>query len=139
MITHEARLRVRYAETGQMGVAYHANYLVWMEIGRVEYCSAAGICYRWMEENDGILLTVAEARCRYVCPARYDDEVVVETTITQAHPRMVSFGYTLSRAGDRTVLATGETRHVFCGRDMLPRKLPEKYRAIFGMRTPHVL
>jgi acyl-CoA thioester hydrolase len=133
MITHEARLRVRYAETDQMGVAYHANYLVWMEIGRVEYCRAAGIRYREMEEDDGILLTVAEARCRYTHPARYDDEVVVETVVTRAHPRMVSFGYTMRRAADRTVLATGETKHVFCGRDLQPRKLPEKYRAAFGM------
>lgn len=134
MTTHGARLRVRYAETDQMGVVYHANYLVWMEIGRIEYCRAAGICYRDMEENDGVLLTVAEAQCRYASPARYDDEVVVETSVTRAHPRVLVFSYTMKRVGDGAVLATGETKHVFCGPDMQPRKLPEKYRAAFGMK-----
>ena len=71
----DTRLRVRYAETDQMGVVYYANYLIWMEVGRVEYCRAAGIRYRDMEDDDGILLVVAEANCRYLAPARYDDEV----------------------------------------------------------------
>ena len=77
MVEHETTLRVRYAETDQMGVAYYANYLVWMELGRVEYCRAAGLRYRDMEENDQVLLAVVEASCRYVSPARYDDEVIV--------------------------------------------------------------
>jgi acyl-CoA thioester hydrolase len=74
----EIRLRVRYAETDQMGVVYHANYLVWMEMGRVELCRSMGVRYRDMEQQDGVLLTVVEARCRYHAPARYDDEVVVK-------------------------------------------------------------
>ena len=88
----EARLRVRYAETDQMGIVYYANYLVWMEIGRVEYCRAAGIRYRDMEQEDGILLTVAEASCRYASPALYDEEVVIRTWIAEANPRMIRFG-----------------------------------------------
>jgi acyl-CoA thioester hydrolase len=129
----EARLRVRYAETDQMGIVYYANYLVWMEIGRVEYCRAAGIRYRDMEKEDGILLTVAEASCRYASPALYDEEVIVETWIEQAHARMIQFGYEMKEASSSRRLATGETKHVFCGRDGKPRKLPEKYRAAFGI------
>ena len=76
VVTHvDTGLRVRYAETDQMGVVYYANYLIWMEVGRVEFCRAQGIRYRDMEGDDGILLVVAEANCRYLAPARYDDEV----------------------------------------------------------------
>ena len=95
----EARLRVRYAETDQMGVAYYANYLIWMEVGRVEYCKALGFRYRDMETDDGILLAVVEARCRYLHPAHYDDEVIVKTWIEEATRRMVRFGYEMSEAG----------------------------------------
>jgi acyl-CoA thioester hydrolase len=133
MSSVDARLRVRYAETDQMGVVYYANYLVWMEVGRVEYCRAAGIRYRDMETEDGILLAVTEASCRYHSPALYDDEVIVRTWIEAAHPRMIRFGYEMTEASDGRRLATGETKHIFCGRDRKPRKLPEKYRGSFGM------
>jgi acyl-CoA thioester hydrolase len=129
----ETRFRVRYAETDQMGVVYYANYLVWMELGRAEYCRAAGIRYRDMEHDDGILLAVAEASCRYVSPALYDEEIIVRTWIEQAHPRMIRFGYEMLEASSSRRLATGETKHVFSGRDMKPKKLPEKYRAAFGI------
>lgn len=129
-----ARVRVRYAETDQMGIVYHANYVVWMEVGRVELCRALGVRYRDMEADDGILMTVAEATCRYSQPARFDDEVLIDTSIAKAHPRMVVFGYTLRRASDGVVLATGETKHVFCDRELNPRKLPEKYFSLFGIR-----
>src|SRR5271167_4815768 len=100
MTSVDARLRVRYAETDQMGIVYYANYLVWMEIGRVEYCRAVGVRYRDMEVEDGILLTVAEASCRYLAPAYYDDEVVVRTSIAGAHPRLVRFSYEMLAVGD---------------------------------------
>lgn len=77
--SHETRFRVRYAETDQMGVVYYANYLVWMEVGRAEYCRASGGRYRDMEVDDGILLAVVEAHCRYLRPARYDQEIAVKT------------------------------------------------------------
>src|SRR5437660_12909736 len=102
----EARVRVRFAETDQMGIVYHANYLIWMEVGRVEYCRAAGIRYRDMEVDDGILLTVVEAHCRYTSPALYDEEVIVRTSIAEANPRMIRFGYELSEAGGGRRLAT---------------------------------
>ena len=80
----ETRLRVRYAETDQMGVVYHANYLIWMEVGRVEYWRAAGLRYRDMEREDGILLIVAEVHCRYLAPAVYDEEVIIRTSVAEA-------------------------------------------------------
>lgn len=130
MRTHETSLRVRYAETDQMGVAYYSNYFVWMEVGRVEYCKATGFRYRDMEEQDGVLLAVVGAECRYLSPARYDDEVIVKTWIEQANPRMIRFGYEMREASSGGTLATGETKHLFCGRDLKPVKLPEKYRPL---------
>jgi acyl-CoA thioester hydrolase len=132
-IEGEVRLRVRYAETDQMGVVYHANYLVWMEMGRVELCRSAGLRYRDMEENDGILLAVAEASCRYLFPARYDEEVVVRTSITRASPRLVRFGYEMASGESTRKVASGSTTHVFCDADLRPCKLPSKYWAAFGI------
>jgi len=125
----ETRLRVRYAETDQMGVAYYANYLIWMEVGRVEFCRSSGIRYRDMEA-DGFLLAVAEANCRYLAPARYDDEIVITTTLGNPSPRMPRFDYAITDAGGRK-LAVGYTKHVWCGSDFRPKKLPEKYWTAF--------
>ncbi len=116
-----------------MGVVYHAHYLVWMELGRVELCRSMGLRYRDMEQYDGVLLTVAEASCRYLSPARYDEEVFVRTSITQASPRLVRFGYEMASAESSKRLATGATTHVFCGADFRPCKLPSKYWAAFGI------
>lgn len=129
----EVQIRVRYAETDQMGVVYHANYLVWMEMGRVELCREAGVRYRDLEEQEGILLTVAEASCRYVFPARYDEQIVVRTKVQQATPRVLRFSYEIASVDSGKTLATGSTTHVFCGRDLRPCKLPERYRAAFGI------
>ena len=96
----ETRLRVRYAETDQMGVVYYANYLVWMEVGRVELCKACGFNYRDMEQQDGVKMAVAEAHCRYSSAARFDDEVIVRTWIEDANPRIVTFAYEMRLAGD---------------------------------------
>jgi acyl-CoA thioester hydrolase len=132
-ISHPARIRVRYAETDQMGVAYYANYLVWMEVGRVDYCKALGFRYRDMEVEDGVLLAVVEAYCRYLSPARYDEEVIVETWVEQATSRLVRFGYRMCEAASGRELASGETKHIFCNPQMRPTKLPPKYRHFFGL------
>ncbi len=129
----ETRFRVRYAETDQMGVVYYANYVVWMEIGRVELCRAGGVSYCEMERDDGVLLAVAEANCRYISPARFDDEVIVRAWIDEAHRRVVTFGYEMRLAADDRNLATGYTRHIFLNRDFRPTPLPEKYFALFGI------
>jgi acyl-CoA thioester hydrolase len=131
MHENETRFRVRYAETDQMGVVYYANYLIWMELGRVEYCRSIGLRYKEMEAKDGIFLAVAEASCRYLFPARYDEEVVLKTKVTQSGSRMVRFSYEMFEAETGTKLAEGITAHVFCGRDMRPVKLPHHYLALF--------
>jgi acyl-CoA thioester hydrolase len=133
--TAETRLRVRYAETDQMGVVYYANYLVWMEVGRVELCKACGFSYRDMENSDGVLLAVAEAQCRYRAPARFDDEVIVKTWIAEANKRMVTFAYEMRLADSETVLATGTTRHLFVNRKMERTRMPDKYRPLFGVES----
>ena len=125
----ETTVRVRYAETDQMGVVYYANYLVWMEVGRVELCRHCGFNYRQMEEEDGVLLAVAEASCRYASPARYDDQVTIRTWVAEPHAKMVTFHYEM-RIGDRKV-ATGHTRHIFLNRQMRPTRMPEKYLSLF--------
>ena len=131
MTFHEARFRVRYAETDQMGVVYYANYFVWMEIGRAEYCRAQGVRYKDMEVEDGVLLAVVDAQCRYLASAKYDDEVVVKTWVSRANRRLAEFSYEMSVDGN--LLASGSTRHVFLGRDMRPVRLPEKYYPSFGL------
>jgi acyl-CoA thioester hydrolase len=133
----ETRLRVRYAETDKMGVVYYANYLVWMEVGRVELCKACGFNYRDMENDDGVLLAVAEAQCRYRAPARFDDEVIVKTWIAEANRRMVTFAYEMRLADSETVLATGSTRHLFVNRKMERTRMPDKYRPLFGLTAGH--
>src|SRR6266436_1214999 len=109
---HEALLRVRYAETDKMGVVYHANYLIWFEIGRTEFCRARGFSYRDMEENENAFLVVAESYCRYKAPAYYDDVLIVRTHITELRRRSLRFGYELIRESDGVVIAEGETGHV---------------------------
>ena len=85
-----------------------------------------------MEEH-GVLLAVAEVSCRYMYPARYDEEVIVRTALTRASPRLVKFGYEMLSAESEKTLATGSTTHVFCGPDLRPCKLPQKYRHVFGL------
>lgn len=128
MLESQARVRVRYAETDQMGIVYYANYFVWMEVGRVECLRALGLAYRRMEEEDGVLLAVTEASCRYRSPARYDEEVLVQTRLVESRSRTVGFAYHLRRAADGALLATGQTRHAYMGRDGRVMRLPEKYR-----------
>jgi acyl-CoA thioester hydrolase len=129
----ESRLRVRYAETDRMGVVYYANYLVWMEVGRVDLCKAVGFNYRDMENEDGIFLAVAESHCRYRSPARFDDEVTVKTWIEEANSRIVKFAYEMSLTEDGRVLAAGHTRHVFVNQKMQRARLPRKYYEMFGL------
>jgi acyl-CoA thioester hydrolase len=124
-------IRVRYAETDQMGIVYYANYLIWMEVARVDFCKAIGFRYKDMEIEDGILLAVAESHCRYVSPARFDDEVEIRTSVTEKTRRMVTFDYEMMCEGKR--LATGSTKHIFLSRELRPVRLPEKYTALFGM------
>lgn len=127
----ETRVRVRYAETDQMGVVYHANYLVWFEVGRVEFIRQMGLDYRSMEQEENAMIAVVEATARYKAPARYDDELIVRTTLAGVRGPIVRFRYAVVRAADEQLLCEGETVHVVIGRDMKRREMPEKYAKQF--------
>ncbi len=127
----EARVRVRYAETDQMGVVYHANYLVWFEVGRVEFIRQIGLDYKTMEQEEGALIAVIEAKARYKAPARYDDELAVRTRLAGVRGGIVRFGYQVVRVADEVVLCEGETVHMVVGRDMKRRAMPERYAEAF--------
>jgi acyl-CoA thioester hydrolase len=129
---HDTTVRVRYAETDQMGVVYHANYLIWFEVGRVELMRALGIEYKRMETEDDCHIVVADLRCRYLAPARYDEVLRVRTRISESRNRTIRFSYELFRDSDHELLAVGETLHVICGSNGKPKLLPEKYRATLG-------
>ncbi len=131
----ETRVRVRYQETDQMGVVYHANYLVWFEVGRVELLRQRGMSYRDVELEEGCGLAVVEATARYKVPARYDDELTIETRVVMARGPVVRFAYRILRVDDGVLLCEGETVHVVVGRDMKRRNLPKKYAEILGAAT----
>jgi acyl-CoA thioester hydrolase len=130
--TNETRVRVRYAETDQMGVVYHANYLVWFEIGRVEFIRQLGLDYKSMEQEEGCGIAVVDARLRYKLPARYDDELIVQTQLVAARGPVIRFGYKIVRVADGILLCEGETVHVVVGPDMKKRSLPQKYAERFA-------
>ena len=130
----KTQVRVRYAETDQMGVVYHANYLVWFEVGRVEFIRATGLDYKTMEA-EGAMIAVVEATARYKAPARYDDELVIRTTLAGYRGPVVKFRYAVLRVADELLLCEGETTHIVVGRDMKKRELPEAYAAMFRRLT----
>jgi len=127
----ESRVRVRYAETDQMGVVYHSNYLIWFEVGRVEFIRQLGLNYKQMEE-EGCGIAVVDVHVRYKAPARYDDELIIETRLLAARGAVVKFGYRILRITDGLLLCEGETMHVVVGVDMKKRLLPPKYAERFA-------
>ena len=127
----ETRLRVRYAETDQMGVVYHANHFVWFEVGRVELLRQLGFSYRDMEAKDQCFITVVDARCRYKAPAQYDDEIIVRTQLKNVRESVIHFGYELIRENDGLLLAEGETTHIVTNAEMKATALPSKYMDAF--------
>lgn len=128
---NETRLRVRYAETDQMGVVYHSNHLIWFEVGRVELMRQMGFSYRDMERDDGRFIAVAEVKCRYRAPVYYDEEVVIRTQLKSVRESVVVFGYELVHADKGTLLAEGETTHIVTDGNMKIAALPEKYLTAF--------
>jgi acyl-CoA thioester hydrolase len=129
-----SQVRVRYAETDQMGVAYYANYFVWFEVGRSQYCNDCGFSYRDMERETGLFLIVAEANCRYRNPARYEDELTIRTRVIESTRRTVRFSYEIERStGDP--IAVGETLHVLVNSEGRPSSFPQKYLALLNKAT----
>ena len=131
-ITHQ--VRVRYAETDQMGIVYYANYLVWFELGRVELLRSLGLAYSQLEKEHECILPVVEATCRYKAPARYDDEILIETRPALLRGSVLKFAYKIWRkpaheGQERKLLAEGETVHVVCDDQLNKKPLPEHYAA----------
>jgi acyl-CoA thioester hydrolase len=126
-----SRLRVRYADTDQMGIVYHANYFIWFEVGRTDLLRSAGWTYREMEA-EGLSLPVIEAHCDYKQPARYDDELDVRTTGELMSPVRVAFSYEVVRPADGELLATGRTVHATLDRTGRPSRLPDRVRGLFA-------
>jgi acyl-CoA thioester hydrolase len=122
-------LRVRYAETDQMGVVYHANYLIWCEIGRTDYIRAVGASYRDMEKH-GLGLAVAEASLRYHAPARYDDLIRVATTLSEVRSRTMTFDYVVTNADSGVKLATARTVLIGLDRSGRTVSFPSDVRAL---------
>jgi len=128
---YETSLRVRYAETDQMGVVYHSNYIIWFEVGRVEMFRQLGFTYREMEQQDGIHVAVVEARCRFKAPALYDDLISVRTRLLNVRNSLLHFGYEIVRPTGETLLAEGETVHLVVDREFKRIPLHAKYLAPF--------
>lgn len=131
-IVGEARLRVRYVETDKMGVVYHSNFIIWFELGRVELLRQLGFNYRDMEIEDDCHIAVVDVRCRYKQPARYDDEIVVRTSLKNVRDSLLHFAYEIARAADDVLLAEGESTHIAVNRKFEKTPLPEKYREAFS-------
>lgn len=128
----EIKLRVRYAETDQMGVVYHSNFVIWFEVGRVELMRQLGFRYRDMEQRDNCHIPVADLHIRYKEPAYYDEEIVVRTRLADVHRSLLRFRYRIFRAADETLLAEGETTHLVVDNQLKRRSLPPKYVAAFS-------
>jgi len=126
-----SRVRVRYAETDQMGVVYHANFFIWFEVARTDLLRGAGWTYREMEA-EGLSLPVIEAHCSYKQPARYDDELEIRTVGELMSPVRVAFSYEIVRPADGQSLATGRTVHATIDRDGRPSRLPDRVKGLFA-------
>lgn len=130
-LVERTEIRVRYAETDQMGVVYHAHFLVWFEVGRVEFLRSRGIAYRDLERR-GILLAVRQAECDYLRPARYDDRLILETTLAEVRRTRVRFEYRVLRDGEAEPLATGGVWIVCVGPGFRPMEIPGELHAAFA-------
>jgi acyl-CoA thioester hydrolase len=130
---YDTTIRVRYAETDQMGVVYHSNYYIWFEVGRVELLRQLGFSYKDMEQKDDCYIVVVETHCRHLRPARYDDVLRIRTRIAEAGTRTVHFGYEVLSDATGDCIATGETKHVVCDKSGRPKQIPQRYREAFGV------
>ena len=124
----ETRFRVRYHETDAMGIVHHAAYITWFEEGRSAFTRAVGYPYAELEA-DGILLAVAEVAARYHRPARYDEEVIVATSLAEFPSRGMTFTYEVRRAADNTLLVTGRTKHISMDALGKTKQMPGEMRA----------
>ncbi len=127
--THRTSVKVRYAETDNMGIVYYANYLVWFEVGRTEYLLSEGMDYRDVEK-EGLGMAVVAAHAEYKAPARYGETLFIETTPKDVKNSSLAFEYRVVRESDHKLLCVGSTTHVLVDRHMKPHKIPEKLRIL---------
>ncbi|MEW9124949.1 MAG: thioesterase family protein [Thermotaleaceae bacterium] len=132
MHSNEARVRVRYEETDQMGVVYHGNYYTWFEVGRTEFYRSLGYTYKDLEEG-GIITPVIESHCSYKIPARYDEELFIHTQIQELKGVRLNFAYKVFRSKDRELLAEGKTIHAFVNKALKPVNLKKVNPHMWGL------
>jgi acyl-CoA thioester hydrolase len=125
----ESLVRVNYSETDQMGVVYHARYLVWLDIARTEHLRLSGMSYRDLEAS-GLRLVVGEIAVRYRRPARYDDAIRIRCWVRELASRRIDFGYVVEHAGKGRLLATAFTSLMVLDRTMSPTRLPDEVRQL---------
>jgi acyl-CoA thioester hydrolase len=135
-LARHTRIRVRYADTDRMGIAYHANYFVWFEVGRTEWLRESGWTYREIEEG-GVSLPVIEAHCEYSLPARYDDEIEISTAATVLSQVRLRFDYEARLTGSSALAATGHTVHASLGTNGRPRRLPPRVLELLPRSPRH--
>jgi acyl-CoA thioester hydrolase len=129
---HETEIRVRYAETDQMGIAHHSNYLIWFEAGRSDLCRARGFSYKEMEEQENALMVVAESYVRYKSPAFYEDVLHIHTRIGEIRSRSIRFIYEIYRLKDNVLIAEGETLHLVTDQNQKVRTIPDIYKRLLA-------
>ncbi|MGI6357732.1 MAG: acyl-CoA thioesterase [Bacillota bacterium] len=137
-LTFHCSVRVRYGETDQMGIAYHANYLAWFDVARTEYLRSLGPDYRQVEEM-GLLLPVVEASCRYLAPARYDDLLQIRVELLALGAATLCFRYQVLRADDGQLLASGQTRQAFVSKDLRPLNCKRRFPEFWQLLQQHLV
>ena len=127
---HTVQIRVTYADTDQMGVAYYSNYLIWFEIARTEFFRASGLIYKQIEDEENIYLPVVESHCVYKAPVKYDDLITIKTRVSEIGRCRLTFEYEIMNDGRSAT--TGYTKHVFINADRKPVEIPPRIREAFA-------
>ena len=128
-------VRVRYADTDQMGVVYYANYFVWLEVARTEFLRSLGIDYRNIEKEKRLALPVVEAYCKYKAPARYDEIIMIRIKVSQVKNSSLRFDYSLFNKENNELLVVAYTTHVFIDKDRRPVRMPKEIQNMFEKRN----
>jgi len=135
----ETKIIVRYAETDQMGIVHHSNYLIWFEAGRTDFIKGCKMSYSEMEK-EGILIPLAESSCKYIIGAKYEDELIVKTWVNELTPIKVEFNYSVIREKDQKEIAKGSTLHVFVSKNFKIINIKKGHPKIFEkLQSLHTL
>ncbi|KOA18133.1 putative esterase [Clostridium homopropionicum DSM 5847] len=136
MYINSCKIKVRYVETDKMGIVHHSNYYIWFEVGRTEFINATGISYSQIE-MENLMLPVVESSCKYIEGAKYEDELTIETYISELTPARIVFSYNVIRNQDKKILAKGSTTHAFISNDFkvlnLKKKKPDLWEKFLSL------